>query len=271
MKNFKTIYSFAFLFAAILFMSSCHKDKPQTDLGSGPITLHFDSRAGADEFAFGTNYVTANGDTVNFSKFNFYVSNVVFIKADGSTYTPPKDSTYRLIVESIEESHDLTINNVPGGDYTGVKFLIGVDSLKSVSDISQRTGDLDPAGAASDMYWTWNSGYIFYKIEGTSPQAPYDSMMGMSMFYYHIGGFGGYSSPTINNLRTVMLSYAGEAAHAGKGKAPEFHIYADALQVWKSPTPFTIASQPGVMFDPFSTTISTNYKDMFSINHIHND
>ena len=271
MNNFKTIYAIAFLVATTMFLSSCHKDKAQPDLGSGPITLHFDSQAGSDEFAFGTNYVTANGDTVNFSKFNFFVSNVVFVKTDGSTYTPPKDSTYRLVVESLEESHDLTINNVPSGDYTGVKFVIGVDSLKSVSDISQRTGDLDPAGAASDMYWTWNSGYIFYKVEGTSPQAPYDPMMMGKMFFYHIGGFGGYTTADVNNLRNVSLTYAGEAAHAGKGKAPEIHIYADALQLWKSPTPFTIAAHPGIMVDPFSSTVADNYKGMFTIGHIHND
>ena len=64
-------------------------------------------------------------------------------------------------------------------------------------DVSQRTGVLDPSGAGADMYWTWNSGYIFFKMEGTSPAA---TGMGNS-FMYHIGGFGGYSAPTINNIK----------------------------------------------------------------------
>lgn len=267
----KTFLPFAVIaIIALLTVSSCKKDK-DNDLGSGPITLHFDNRAGSDDLVFGTNYTTPNGESVNFSKFNYYISNVVFIKTDGSEYVVPKDSCYHLVMESDPETAELTINNVPGGDYNGVRFIIGVDSLKSTTDISQRTGDLDPADAASDMYWTWNSGYIFYKLEGTSPSAPYDSMMGMSMFYYHIGGFGGYNAPTINNIKTVTLNYSGEAGHAGTGKAPEIHIFADVMEVFKTPTNLIIADHPGVMFAPYSTTIADNYKDMFTINHIHND
>lgn len=253
----------------IFSISSCKKDK-ESNLGSGPIILHFDNRAGSDDLVFGTTYTTPNGESVTFTKFNYYISNIVFIRTDGSEYVVPKDSCYHLVMESEPESAELTISNVPGGDYNGIRFIIGVDSLKSTTDISQRTGDLDPADAASDMYWTWNSGYIFYKLEGTSPSAPYDSMMGMSMFYYHIGGFGGYNTPTINNIKTVTLTYSDEAGHAGTGKAPEFHIFADVMEVFKTPSNLLIADHPGVMFAPYSTTIADNYKDMFSINHIHN-
>jgi hypothetical protein len=249
--------------------SSCKKES--TNPGNGPLTLHFDNRAGVNGLVLGDTYLTAGGDTVQISKFNYYVSNIVFVKSDGSKYVVPKDSCYHLVKQSDANTYDLTLHNIPGGDYKGVNFIIGVDSLKSVSAISERTGDLDPAGAASDMYWTWNSGYIFFKLEGTSPSAPYDPMMGMSMFYYHIGGFGGYSSSTINNIKSVSLTYSAEAAHVGTGKNPEVHIYADALEAFKTPTPLLISQHPGVMFDPYSTTISANYADMFSISHIHND
>ena len=49
------------------------------------------------------------------------------------------------------------------------------------------------------------------------------------------------------------------------------NIFADAKEVFDSPSLLSIAAHPGVMFAPFSTTISDNYKDMFTINHIHND
>jgi hypothetical protein len=51
-------------------------------------------------------------------------------------------------------------------DITGIRFLLGVDSARNVSGI--QTGALDPARG---MFWTWNSGYVMAKIEGSSPSA----------------------------------------------------------------------------------------------------
>lgn len=77
-----------------------------------------------------------------------------------------------------------------------MSFILGVDSLRSTKDLSERTGVLDPTAAGGDMYWSWNSGYNSLKMEGTSRSLP----MGGD-FMYHIGGFGGYSSATINNIK----------------------------------------------------------------------
>lgn len=55
--------------------------------------------------------------------------------------------------------------------------LFGVDSLSCVSGV--KTGVLDPRNG---MYWTWNSGYIFFKLEGT---------INGKAFTWHVGGFAG--------------------------------------------------------------------------------
>ncbi len=268
----KSIYNILVAFVLVStfsLVSSCKKDD-NTPKGNGPVTLHFDNRFGADDLVLGTTYTNQAGEQLAISTFNYYVSNIVLVKEDGGEYVVPKDECYHLVREGVDSTYELELENVPAGNYNTLKFIIGVDSLKNASPVSERTGDLDVATTASDMYWTWNSGYIFYKIEGTSPAAPYDSMMGASMFYYHIGGYGGYSSATINNIRNVTIS-ASESAIVGEGKNPEIHIFADAKEVFDSPSLLSIAAHPGVMFAPFSTTISDNYKDMFTINHIHND
>ncbi len=263
MKNLNSIVVAAF-FLAMLSVSSCKKDEGLK--GNGPVTIHFDNRAGSADFAFATNYTTAAGDTVNFSKVKYYVSNFVLVKSDGSTYTIPQDETYHLIDESIDSTQEITFENIPAGDYTSVKYIIGVDSLRSTTDVSQRTGDLDPAGAGADMYWSWNSGYIFFKIEGTSPQS---TEMG-NMFMYHIGGYGGYSSATTNNIRSISISGT-EAIEVREGKNPEVHVYADVLQAFTTPTNYSIASGAVVMMPSMGAVIADNYADMFTINHIHND
>lgn len=258
-------------FFSVLFVSSCKKDKDTDDLtGTGSITIEFDNIANGNNLVLGNKYINANGDTMTFSMFDYYISNIVLVKSDGSTYTVSKDNSYFLIKESVSTSQEITLSNIPAGDYTSVKFVIGVDSLKSTAPVSERTGVLDPAGAGAGMYWAWNSGYIFVKVEGESPQAPLSG--GTHPFQYHIGLYGGYSSPTLNNIKTVTLSDAdGDKASIRKTQTPHVHILVDIMEMFKSPTAVSVAANPLVHGSSFSATIANNYADMFKIDHIHND
>src|SRR5690606_20878888 len=112
-----------------------------------------------------------------------YISNIKLQTNSGVEYVVPQDSGYFLIMEDEPSSQVITLSNVPAGDYDKITFTIGVDSLRSTMDISKRTGVLDPTQGHDGMYWTWNSGYIFFKMEGTSPAAPADQD---HKFYYHI-------------------------------------------------------------------------------------
>ena len=143
-------------------------------------------------------YTNAAGEQLTVTKLKYYVSNFVLTNANGTVYTVPQDSCYFLIDESDESTHEPVLH-VPEGEYKTVSFLIGVDSLRSTKDISERMGTLDPTSEGGDMYWGWNSGYIFFKMEGTSPASASPG----GVFMYHVGGFGGYSSKTLNNLKTV--------------------------------------------------------------------
>jgi hypothetical protein len=69
---------------------------------------------------------------------------------------------------------------VPEGVYDEIHFLLGVDSIEQAS--GAQTGALDPARG---MFWTWNTGYLSLKMEGTSP----DSREPFHAFSYHIGGY----------------------------------------------------------------------------------
>ena len=120
----------------------------------------------------------------------------------------PQASSYFLIDESNVAAHEAELS-IPEGEYKTLSFVLGVDSLRNTMDVSQRTGVLDVSGAATDMYWSWNSGYIFFKMDGTSPAIP---AMG-GVFQYHVGGFGGYSSPQPNNLRTITLDLTTRGSH----------------------------------------------------------
>ncbi|WP_420149548.1 MbnP family protein, partial [Spirosoma sp.] len=153
-------------------------------------------------------------------------------------------------------------NNIPAGDYAGLTFLIGVDSLRSLSDLDKRTDVLDP-GLNNGMYWDWNSGYIFLKLEGKSAAAPAAQN---NEFFYHVGGFGGgyNGKKTINTLRSVTIPFLSNVANVELNTTPTIQLKADVMKVFNGATRLSIAQHPSVMFDTYSTTIADNYAQMFS-------
>ncbi len=257
----KTLFTF---FSISLILSSCKKEEDLT--GTGTLKVEFDNKANGVDLSLGTAYTNASGEAMTFSMFNYYVSNFVLVKSDGSTFTVPKSESFFLLKETANgENQSVELKNVPAGDYKEIRFTIGVDSLTSTLPVGERTGVLDPAGAGAGMYWMWNSGYIFVKVEGTSPSITAAG----NAFKYHIGLFGGYSSPTLNNVKSVSLS-SSDVAMVRKDKTPEAHVEVEIMEMFKTPTAVSVATNPVVMASPYSANVANNYTDMFKLEHIHN-
>lgn len=237
------------------------------------LVLSFNNKAGNDVVVLGSgNYKNAVGEGFTVTTFNYYISNISLKKADGTLYTVPQDSSYFLIRETNAASKKVTLKGIPTGDYTELKFMIGVDSLRNTMDISRRKGVLDPGDASHEgdgMYWSWNSGYIFLKLEGNSPQVVADAA-GSQKYRYHIGGFGGYNAKTFNNLRTVTLPLGSIAAKVGPSQQPTIEVIADIAKIFDGTQKISLAQYPTVMFADFSSTVATNYASMFKIAGVKN-
>lgn len=274
MKSIKITLSI--LAIATIALSSCKKEQ-KDDFNSnkkGAIELHFDNRAGSADLVLNTTaYKNSFNEDMTFTRFDYYISNIKLIKEDGSIYTVPRDNSYFLVKENDAASQEIKLTGVPENNYTGVTFTIGVDSLKNVAPLAERTGVLDPSGAGADMYWAWNSGYIFVKMEGTSPSARLDSVSGIRPFKYHIGLFGGYSTPTVNNIKEVTILFGGDkaAVREAKSKVPQAHINVDALKVVNGPNNISVATTPVIMVTPISANVAENYKSMFTLDHLHGE
>lgn len=255
------------LMAISLSITSC-KDKNEEATGYGSVEIEFANQAGGESLQFNKNYTNAAGETLQFTTFDYYISNVVLVKEDGTRYVVPKNDSYFLCKHEDAASRLIKLDNVPAGDYNKLEFVVGIDSAKSVSPIGERTGVLDPAAGANGHYWSWNSGYIFVKMEGTSPVAPAPSG---NIFQYHVGLFGGYDSPTLNNVRTISLTVPNVAAIVREGgETPHFHLFVDALEIFGTPNTISIANLPFSHGDANSSKLSANYADMFVIDHVHN-
>lgn len=256
------------LSAAVTIMSCSKSDTPAFDpTVKAELSVEFDNIAGAADLQLATGtYTNAAGESFKVNKLVYYVSNFKLTNVDGSVYTVPQDSCYFLIDESKPASHQPVLS-VPEGEYKSISFMIGVDSLRNTADISQRTGVLDPAGTAADMYWGWNSGYIFFKIEGTSTAIT----TGGGVFMYHIGGFGGYSSATANNTRTVTLDLTVRGTPKVKaGKETNIHLMVDVLKALNGSTNMSFATTPMIHSIAPGVPVANNYTDMFRHDHTEN-
>jgi hypothetical protein len=261
------------LLSTVLFLISCSKDKDDVTPAeaTGTLSVQFDNIAGDKNVQLNTgSYTNAAGEAFNISLLQYFISNIKVKNAAGVEYTVPQDSSYLLISEANAASQFVKVR-VPEGEYKSISFVLGVDSLRCTMDISKRTGVLDPSGGMDDgMYWGWNSGYIFFKMEGTSNVAPLDPS-GQNKFRYHIGGFGGYNAPTLNNIKTINIDLtAGGFAKVRTGRESNIHLMTDILKMFNGSTTVSIAANPTVMFSDFSTNIATNYVSMFHHDHTEN-
>lgn len=244
------------------WMASCVSKQP--DPATGSMQLRFDNVVGNQDLQLTTGvYTNAADEQFSVTKLAYFVSNVRLQRADGTTYVIPQDSSYFLVNETSLPSQTITLNHVPAGEYTSVSYLIGVDSLRSTMDISRRKGALEPGGGHnSGMYWDWNSGYIFFKLEGLSPQVAPDPA-GEQYFQFHVGLFGGYDTKTINNLRTVTVPFGASGIPVSTGQTGMVTILADVLRVFDGATRVRLADTPSVMVSPYSALLATNYATMF--------
>lgn len=116
------------------------------------------------------------GNGLHVEALRFYLSNIVLLKDGAIVHRATKK--HHLIDAETPESLSVTLR--PAADYDELCFTLGVDSLTAASGAFG--ADLDPTNG---MYWTWRSGYINFKLEGTSPDCPARK----NRFQFHVGGF----------------------------------------------------------------------------------
>lgn len=175
------------LFAAVGLISfalitSCSKDDDTPDSGDVMVEFNYVFGSSAEPWDINTTLRhPKTGDTLTFTEFSFYVSNVRLKNEDGTWWTEPE--SYHLVCAKCTDKNVFILNDVPSGNYTEMEYTLGVDSARNVS--GAQTGDLSPT---KGMFWSWNTGYIMLKAEGQSPQSSDGS------FTFHLGGFSGENS-----------------------------------------------------------------------------
>lgn len=241
-----------------------------TAKNTNELILQFENMAGEKPVQLNAaKYKNSANEEFSISLSQYFISNISLKKKDGTIVTVPQDASYFLVRETEPESKKIRLQ-LPEGKYESVTFTLGIDSLRNTKPLTERTGILDPAGGAEGMYWGWNSGYIFFKMEGNAEAAP-AGKNGDKKFRYHIGLFGGMNSPTVNNIKVITLNLRSlKAVKLTAKNNPVIHIKTDILKMFTGINTISIAKNPVVMVSPFSANIANNYADMFSLTGIDN-
>lgn len=266
MKALRAI-TYLFVLTFGLTLSACSDKSDNTE--SGPITIHFDNIVGTTDLQMntaGTPYTNSKGESYNVTWLTYCVSNIKLKKADGTVFEdvvkPDGSAGYYLVDETDAESQDVTLENVPAGDYTEVTFTIGVDA-NQVNQGAQ-TGPLDPA---KGLFWSWNSGYIFLAMEGTSPQ----SAAADHTFQFHVGGYKvDAASNQVNNIKTITLSFNGDAAPVRAQHEPEVHLLFDVNKFLNGAGEQVTFTANTARHSPMACqNIAGNITGAFVVDHVH--
>ena len=233
------------------------------------LTLHFSNSVGNKTLIADTVYYKNKaGQQYTVTNFKYYISNVRVTDMSGKVFE--NKNSYYLIRMDEPATMDAALEDIPAEDYKSISFTIGVDSLHNCS--GAQSGALDPING---MFWTWNTGYIFFKLEGKSPASKSPG----NIFEYHIGG---YREPT-NFIRHVTLDLTGpsimphrvnakmETDPDAKLKITDIHINADVDKVMNGKTAIDLSKLSSVTDFHNADKIADNYQQMFNLSYLEYD
>jgi hypothetical protein len=144
---------------------------------------------------FNLSYISK--DSTQITKLKFYISAIELYNDKELVYT--EKNSFHLIDASDTNSYSINLKDLPNKAFNNIKFNLGIDSVTNTK--GAMGGDLDPT---KGMYWAWHSGYINFKLEGTSNLCNTRN----NSFEFHLGGF---SYPN-NSLQTIQLDFSNMSA-----------------------------------------------------------
>lgn len=147
-----------------------------------PVTIRFAAKVNGESFACGSSYLLGKPATnQTLSDFRFYITNVELIDEKGKTVpvTLEQDNKWQYqnvalldfenktgaCANGTVEMRDVIIGSVPKGNYTGLKFSLGVPFNLNHEDATLAASPLNLTG----LWWSWLLGYKFARIDIQSP------------------------------------------------------------------------------------------------------
>jgi hypothetical protein len=150
---------------------------------TGQVELVFTPMVDTAIFRFDRTYISPNGEPFKIHKIKFFISDVACSSSnmpESSAILKASNGVYLVdfseaTIDSISNKLSASVGfDVAEGRYSDIRFNLGLPRALNHADPTMAPAPLDLAKA--DMFWEWNSGYIFLLIEGESSVAE-DSLL----------------------------------------------------------------------------------------------
>jgi len=186
------------VWALAIALQSCDSHKPHPPVtNEAGLYLRLDHRYDSSALELNRAWLPTLLNQVEINHCQYYLSGFALQRTDSSWLEFP-NAVFYADLERQTLSRWRLAPSVPAGTYTALRFRVGLDSLLNHSDPASWPPS-HPLSLLSSahMHWNWNSGYIFFKMEG---QYQRPSMPVNGGFSYHLGGD--------EMLRTVILPFS---------------------------------------------------------------
>lgn len=195
----KVAVMLGFSFSCVLFTAHAQQQ---------PVEIKFAAHVNGQAFACGQSYkdIGTTKSTITPSDFRFFVSEVELLDAQGraTPVTLTQDKTWQLENVALLDFENASgpcrngtvptntsvRGTVPTGKYTGLRFTLGVPFKLNHVDPTTAPAPL----SSTAMFWTWQGGYKFLKVDMASSGAAAAHGHGAAQGAGHGGGAAsGYS------------------------------------------------------------------------------
>ncbi|MBL7897177.1 MAG: hypothetical protein JNJ99_01495, partial [Crocinitomicaceae bacterium] len=147
-----------FVFVLILVLISCKKSENQ----KAQVNFNFQTTFNNYDYAFSDYFTNGDGIKLRIELLQFYIADVRFIDKKGKEIQAEDIA----LVKIDQSGSGVLCVKVPAGDYTSVKFGIGVPKEMNEADPSEYNETDHPLSTTQNTYWGMNAMYRFVMIDG---------------------------------------------------------------------------------------------------------
>jgi uncharacterized repeat protein (TIGR04052 family) len=173
-------------FACLLVLVAGGVAHPSADQSLAPVQLSFEAVVHGEPVACGRTFanIGTTRSSITISDIRWYVSNIELVSASGTAVPVAleqdgkwQSGTVALLdfedgsatcANGTPDTRAVVTGSAPAGEYVGVRFTVGLPF-----DVNHRDPTTQPSPLnLSRMFWNWNAGYKFARIDMKSTGQP---------------------------------------------------------------------------------------------------
>ncbi|HEY9114292.1 MAG TPA: MbnP family protein [Bacteroidales bacterium] len=223
------------IFLMLVSFFSCKKKEDPETVNSGRISFYFDHKINGSNIDFDTlNYTNAAGNHYMVNEIQYFISDVVLYKNDGSSILLDAWEDIHYVDTDLPETREYAFQDeVPAGIYDSISFIFGISEEKNQSLMFVNPPE-------SNMFWpeVLGGGYHYMKLNGKWKN-PQNEILPFN-FHLGIGQIVDTASQEITGFvqNYFRVSLPGSGFSIAAGDTLMFNIIMNAEEWFENPNTF---------------------------------